>query len=210
MKQFAAPDLHAPRNRDTPKDVLSYPAKDPHGFFCRLKEQHPQLQKYSNKQIADWIAEYNKQLATDVATNRDGVKLPEGLGAVVTGLSKPPERTTSYNTDYNTSITRCAAVTHRNGHTNGYLAKIYYINNIPRCRFTNHKLWSFKPVRAFSRAVATIMKSDAGYKNYIVFTKTFSVSSLFDKNSMKKTTNRRVREQETRNRWVAEYDEFRF
>ncbi len=207
---YKPPDLHAPRSRDKLLDFLAYPAKDPYGFFDRMKQQHPQLEKYSNKQIAGWILVYNKQMAQEVASSRYGVKLPEGLGAVVTGLSEPTEKTASYNIDYATSKRLGMEVTYRNSHTDGYVAKIYYTNNIPGCKFTGHHLWSFKPVRALSRAVSAIMKDEANWKRYIVFTKRFPVAALFNKHWMNKSTRKKVKEQEARAKMLAEYDEFSF
>lgn len=213
-KTYKEPNLNSPRERNMPKDYLSYPQKDPAGFFDKIKQQHPQLQKYTNKEIAGWIQEYNKQMATEVATSRKGLLLPEGLGAVVTGLCKPTSKTASYNIDYRTSGRIGIAVPYRNHHTNDYLAKISYTNNIPRCRFTNHQIWTFKPVRALSRAVSAMMKNEAAYNRYIVFTKEIPVSGLFNKTWNSKSIRRQVKkqekEQEARLKAMAEYDEFSF
>jgi hypothetical protein len=211
---FLAPDLHSPRNRDKIKDYIAYPDKDPYKFFARLKVQYPQLQQYTNRQISDWIHDYNKQMANEVASNRYGVKLPERLGAVVTGLCKPTQRTASFNIDYSTSGRLGTAVPHRNGNTNGYLAKVYYTNDIPRCRFQGHRQWIFKPVRALSRAVSAIMKEEATYSRYIVFTGQLPVSALFNKRWNIKSISRRVKKQKKEQEaWIkamAEYDELRF
>ncbi len=207
-KTYNSPDLNAPRNRSKLKDFLAYPKDDFYGFFSRLKEQNPQLTKYSNKEIAGCIKEYNKQMAHEVATSRYGVKLPEGLGAVVTGLCTPTEFTIRHNIDYATSMRLGVAVPYRNHHTNDYVAKIYYINDIPRCRFTNHRIWAFKPVRALSRAVSAIMKGEAASGKYIVFKKSLPVSSLFDKRWNIKSIRRKAKQQEAIDKWLANYDEF--
>lgn len=209
-KTYKSPDLHAPRNRLHVKDFTAYPTKDIHGFFARLKEQYPQLQKYSNKEIAGWIKEYGKQMAHEVATNRYGVKLPEGLGVVITGLCKPTEHTANNNIDYATSKKLGVLVPFRNNHTNDYLVKINYTNNIPRCRFTNHHLWTFKPVRVLSRAVSAVMKGDAPSSKYMTFTKELPVSGLFDKTLIARAARKKVKEQEARVKAMAEYDEFAF
>ncbi|MCF8450215.1 MAG: hypothetical protein K9G49_10135 [Taibaiella sp.] len=209
-KTFNKPDLNAPRNRSKVKDFIAYPKKDIYGFFSRLKEQNPQLMKYSNKEMAGWIQEYGKQMAHEVATNRYGVKLPEGLGVVITGLCKPTEHTANNNIDYATSKKLGVIVPFRNSHTNDYLVKINYTNNIPRCRFTNHQLWKFKPVRVLSRAVSTVMKGEAPSSKYMTFTKELPVCGLFDKTAIARAAKRKVKEQEAMVKAMAEYDEFAF
>lgn len=205
---YKAPNLHAPRTRDIARDFLSYPAKDYYGFFARLKEQHPQLAKYSNQKIALWITAYNKAMAKAVVENRDGVQLPERIGYVVTGICKPTPTTASNNIDFAASKRLGANVHYRNAHTNGYIAKIYYTNNVPRCRFTNHNLWTFKPVRALTRAVSAVMKENAGYTKYPRFTKKYTVSAYYDKTKLARCAKRKEKLQKARAKKLAEYDVF--
>ena len=65
-KEYIAPDLHAPRHRIKTHDYLAYPEKDVYGFFATMKAQNPNLAKYSNRDIANWIKEYNRALAQEV------------------------------------------------------------------------------------------------------------------------------------------------
>ncbi len=85
-KQFIGPSLNAPRHRDIPTDFLSHSAKDPTGFFARMKEQHPELSKYTNRDLAKCIELYNRSLTDEVVSNGwQGLRLPEDLGFVIVG-----------------------------------------------------------------------------------------------------------------------------
>jgi hypothetical protein len=209
-KPFKKPDLHAPRKRQQVKDFLAYPHKDPYGFFARLKQQNPQLEKYTNKEIGGWITSFNKQMADDVANTRHGVTLPQGLGKVLTGICKPTEVTASNNIDYATSQKLGFQVRYRNGNTDGFLAKIYYINNMPRCRFKKYYQCRFKPCRALSRAVSKVMKTDTGYKQYIHFTQRASVAGMFNKTKRQRPDWRKRKLEALEALSNSNYDEFCF
>jgi hypothetical protein len=209
-KPFVKADLHGPRNRSQIKDFLAYPDKDPFYFFARMKQQHPQLSDYSNREIAQWIKLFNEHLAAQVITERKGVELPERLGIVMTGVCKLTDKTAGCNIDYRTSAQVGVTVPYRNNNTEGYVAKIYYTNNIPRCKFKNRNLWRFKPCRALSRAVSEVMKMEGGYKRYMAFTRKSPVSHLFRKPKISKPSRKQINEEETRKKMEAEYDEFSF
>ena len=44
------------------------------GFFKKMKEQYPELKGYSSADISRIICNYNKRLAKEVLTNRNGLK----------------------------------------------------------------------------------------------------------------------------------------
>ena len=213
---YKKPDLHVPRNRPKPVDILAYPQKDPYGFFAKLKKRHPNLEIYTNREIAILIEECNKLMADEVATSWDGVMLPEGLGFVITGLSKLPERIACNNIDYATSNELGIKVPYQNHHSNGYVAKVMYTNNIPGHRFINHGLWTFKPCRNLQRAVSAEMKN--GRSNWHkIFTKYFTVTSLFRKQKVPKPSWRTIKKEreykkmlEDRANMLAGHDEFKF
>jgi hypothetical protein len=199
--KFVPPNLHAPRHRVKAIDYLSYPNKDRYGFFASLKEQHPQLSAYSNREIANWIKECNRLLAQEVVSNRQGVKLPEGLGGVVTGLCKLTAKTANNNIDYTTSKRLGVIVPHRNLHTDGYTAKVFHVSKISGCMF--------KPCRALSRAVSTAIKAEGSYSKYIVFTTKQHVTELFQKPKISKTSIKEIRSEKIKKRLLDSHDEFR-
>lgn len=183
-KQFKAPDLHAPRARKKPPDLLSDPQKDPTGFFAKMKQMHPHMQQYTNKQIAGWIEEHNKLLAQEIIDNRMGIKLPFGLGRIITGICKLTDKTARQNIDYKTSKSIGVQVPYNNAHSFGYIAKVYHTAYLYRCKFKNHRLWHFKPCRKLSRAVSAVV-NNGDFKKYIYFTKDFTPAKLFSKPKIK-------------------------
>lgn len=207
-KPFNAPDLHASRNRTPAINFLAYPNKDPYGFFAQMKTDHPDLQQFTNREIAGWLKAYMKLLAQQVIDNRKGVRLPGGLGAVIVGLNKPTGTTERCNIDYNASKQYGFVVAHYNWHTNGYIAKIYYYGNIPRHRLQFHHLIRFKPCRKLQRTVAAVMKNE-GYKKYIFFTSS-SVREMFRKRKLPKAYRMLLKQEAAMKQFLADYDEFRF
>ena len=206
---YKKPDLHAPRNRNKVKDFLAYPAKDTHGFFARLKDQHPDLRKYTNREIAVLIEECNKLMAHEVATSWDGVILPEGLGCVVVGAVRISQDAARHNIDYNASKKTGQIVTHRNDHTDGYVAVIKYTNDIPRQKFINHKQWTFKPCRKLKREVAAEFKK-GNFNRYRHFSKWYRASDVFRKRKTHKPTLSEVKAENERIKQLQAYDEFSF
>ena len=209
-KPYKKPDLHAPRNRKQVKDFLSRPDKDPFKFFARLKQQNPELKKYTNKEIGGWIMAFNKQMADEVANTRHGVILPQGLGKVQTGVCKPTEVTAANNIDYATSQKLGFQVHYSNSHTDGFLAKIRYFNNMPRCRFKKYHKWRFKPCRALKKAVSTVMKKDTGYKQYFPFSQRVSATGVFNKTKRQRPDWRKRKQEALEALSNSNYDEFCF
>lgn len=191
-KPFKTPDLHAPRKREKAINFLAYPKKDPYGFFAKMKEQYPDLRQYSNNEIANWIKQYLQELANEVLNNRRGVELPGNLGAIMVGLIKPTRPTMAYNIDFNASRNLGVQVHHSNLHADGFLAKIYYYNNIPRRRLKIHNLISFKPCRKLSRAVSAIMRTEGEYKRYYYFTNHFKIIDLYRRRKSPKQVNNTI------------------
>gem|GEM_PF-2156030 len=209
-KHFNKPNLNAPRHRDQAKDFLAYPNKDPYGFFARLKQQNPELEKYSNREIGGWITAFNKQMADEVANTRHGVILPQGLGKVQTGVCKPTEVTASNNIDYAASQKLGFQVHYSNSHTDGFLAKISYFNNMPRCRFKKYYQCRFKPCRALSRAVSKVMNTDTGYKQYFPFSQRVSATGVFNKTKRQRPDWRKRKQEALEALSNSNYDEFSF
>ena len=196
LKPFKQPDLHAPRHRTKAIDFLAYPNKDTHGFFVKLKKQHPQMEQYSNREIAGWIKVYSKQMALEVVNNRNGATLPGGLGGVVTAVSRPSEMTCSHNVDFKTSKELGFEVHYSNDTSEGMLAKIYYTNKVSRCKLKNYRV-TFEPCRNVKREVAAIMKTERGYNKYWFSSPQSPVTNLFQKvKPPKQTWRNKLKEKE--------------
>jgi len=208
-KPFKTPDLHAPRNRKKAINYLAYPNKDPFGFFAEMKQKHPDLRQFTNKEIAGWLKAYLKSFAQEVIDSRRGIKLPGGLGAVMIGLSKPTMKTAGHNIDFGMSRRLGIQVPYLNHHTDGYLAKIYYYNNIPWDRLDIHHLIRFEPCRNLKRAVAAEMKGD-GYRRYMFFGSNMTLRDLFRERKMPRADKLHMNKQADDRVALALYDEFRF
>ncbi|MBS1585496.1 MAG: hypothetical protein JSS82_08100 [Bacteroidetes bacterium] len=197
---FKSPDLHKPRNRQKAINFLAYPDKDPHGFFSQMKQDHPDLAQFANREIAGWLKTYLKGLADEVLNNRKGVELPGNLGVVMIGLSKLPADKKTFNIDFNASRQVGYRVHHHNLHTDGLLAKIYYYGNIPRRRLKIHNLVSFSPCRKLSRSVAAMMRENGIFKQFMVFSKYFRISNLYHRRKITRYT--------MEGKVMADYDPF--
>lgn len=210
-KPFKGPDLNAARQRKDGINLIAYPDEDRHGFFAAAKEQYPSLAELTNKQIAGVIKAILKHYADEVVNNRHGVKLPGGLGAVVTGLSELTNETSQNNIDYNTSKQLGFVVRHLNSQTNGLLAKIYYTANTYGCKLKSYRV-TFKPCRNIKRKVSAIMKSESSYRRYIITHPKWSITNIFRKPKTPKQTWRQKKadREELERQWYLknEYDEF--
>ena len=211
---FAGPDLHAKRNRPKTVKLSAHTRKDPLGFFADTKRQYPSLAEFSNRKLAGIFKVIGETFANEVLTNRQGIKLPGGLGGVVICLSKPSEKTRLYNIDFNTSKQLGFKVPYSNGLTDGNIAKIYYTANVHGGKFKEKYQCSFQPCRKLQRAVSAVMKTELGYKNYLFKSKKQNVASLFHKTKPGKPTWRQkkaINEEKNRQRYLREeYNEFDF
>ena len=215
-KPFKGPDLHAPRKRTKTKKIITYPQKDPDGFFAATKKQYPSLAEFTNQQLAGIMKVITNILADEVVTNRHGVKLPGGLGAVVTGTYKPTEKTADYNIDFKTSKELGIQVHYMNWHTYGYMAKIYYTASTYGCKLKSYRV-TFKPCRKLQREIAAVMKTDGGFKRYYPSSSTWPITYSFRKRDpLKRTWRQKKAEKEEKKRleeyrkFLEDYDEFRF
>src|ERR1700742_414018 len=72
-------------------------------FYKKLKLQYPELEKYKNTQIRQYISNFNKRISDEVIENRTGVKLMSGLGIIVIGGCKLSPETAKKNVDHKAS-----------------------------------------------------------------------------------------------------------
>jgi len=200
-KQYTPTDPHIPKFRWKRFDILNNSNKD---FYAAMKQQYPELDKYSNKDISKIIEHYNKRLAQEVINNRNGLKLPDGLGIVVAGACRISRKSAAENIDFKTSDELGQTVIHQNLHSDEYIAKIKYSNELDRHMFDNHHLWFFDACRPLTRTVAAEFKN-GNHKNYIVFTTRQHISHLFRKQKIEKVSTWSQRKKEKR---LEEHDEF--
>ena len=198
--QFKKADPKAPRFRPENFDILN---RDNRKFYADMKKQYPQLTKYRNSDIANCIKLFNVRIASEVVRNRNGVKLPDGLGIVVVGACKVSE---VYKPDYNVSDKLGVSVPYQNAHSDSYIAQIKYTNELDQHMFDNHDLWMFDPCRNLMRAVSAEFKA-GNHTRYIVFDTYEHIAHLFRKTKIHKDDGSADRKKTKR---LEEYDEFAF
>lgn len=155
-------------------------------FFKRLKKAHPELKKYSNREIGRYIKAVNLRVSKEVIENRNGVRLPEGLGIIVAGACKLNNDSLKKNIDYATSQKLGKIVYYQNQSSDQFIAKIKYSNEMDKHMFDNHEMWCFDACRPLCAALSKEFKKESGYKKYIVFTSKQSIAHLFRKTKIQK------------------------
>lgn len=195
-------DPHSPRFLKKRFDILNSTNR---AFYSGMKKQCPDLVKYHNSDIAKCIEIFNKRIAQEVTSNRNGVRLSDGLGIIVAGACKVSRETSRNNIDHAASALLNTPVMHQNLHSNGYVFKIKYSNDLDKHMFDNHNMWCFEPDRPFSRKMSAIFKTENGWKNYIVFTTRQHIAHLFRKQKIPKES---VISFENKKKRLEEYDEF--
>lgn len=181
--RFIIADPLAPRFTKERYDPI---AENNTAFFNRMKKAHPELKKYSNREIVRYIKAINKRISKEIIDNRNGVRLPEGLGVIVAGCVKLNSVTTSKNIDYGTSKKVGKLVPYQNHNSNQYVAKIKYTNEMDRHMFENHEMWCFDAARPLCTALSDEFKKEGGYKKYILFTTKQHIAHLFRKTKIQK------------------------
>lgn len=201
-------DPHAPRFRPKTVDVLA-----PHNrkFFSDMKKQYPNLKKYKNSDIAKCIKTFNIRIANEVVGNRNGVRLSEGLGIIVAGACRIPKdaikgNIPNVNFDHKASAELGVPVPYQNLHSDMYIAKIKYSNEIDKHMFPNHDLWMFDACRNLTRALSAEFKA-GNHNNYIIFNTFQHIAHLFRKPKINRQTGNVHKLQQER---LDNYDEFAF
>lgn len=201
-------DPHAPRFRRPGTDILTTNNRE---FYSSMKEKHPELSKYSNTDIAKCIKLFNTRIANEVVTNRNGVRLFEGLGIIVAGTCKLPndvidKKVVNTNFDHHASEKLGVPVTYQNLHSDTYIAKVKYSNEVDKHMFENYDLWMFDACRNLTRAVSAEFKQ-GNHSNYITFNTYEHIAHLFRKQKIDKD---RGGLENFRKKKLDEYDEFAF
>lgn len=203
QRHFRITDPHAPRFTAKKFDILNAENKE---FYASMKEQYPELRKYDNTEIARIVEFFNNIVAQEVVDNRNGVRLSDGLGIVVAGACRVSKETAEQNLDQYKSQQLGVPVAHNNLHSDCYVAKVKYSNDLDRHMFENHDLWMFDASRPLARAVSAQFKN-GNHKNYIVFTTRQHISHLFRKQKIGKENPYSVSKKK---QCLENHDEFAF
>lgn len=144
-KEFRAPDVKAPRFRQTGYNVIDK------SFLMRLREKHSKCNELSDSDIRKIIKKFNETIWETVVDSRDGVNLPESLGHIFIGSCNLRK---GNNIDYGKSLKYGVAVDNRNWDTDGKIAKIFYTSYSNKYKFEFRECWCFRGCRNFKRTVA--------------------------------------------------------
>lgn len=198
------PDLHAPKFIAKRFNLLN--ERKHREFFDNMKKKYPQLMKYTNVEISAYVEVFNRRISQEVVTNRNGVRLPEGLGIIIAGACKVSKKTADKKIDYGTSMKLGYPVPYLNLHSDGYVAKVKYSNfdNFIDGGFENNNMWAFRACRALERGVSAEFKK-GNHKNYVVLNTYHHISTLFREPKIKKDV-----AGERRDDKLKKYDEFAF
>jgi hypothetical protein len=203
-REYKIADPHTPKFRKKRYDILNNSNME---FYTGMKKKYPQLEYYLDSDIAKCIEAFNKRIAKEIIDNRSGVRLSEGLGIIVAGACKLSSETADNNIDQKKSKDLGVPIKHINYHSDKYVMKLKYTNELDRHMFDNHHLWCFDGSRPLSRSLAAEIKKEGGYKKYIVFTTKHHISHLFRKQKVFKQT---VKSFESKEKRLLEHDEFGF
>ncbi len=198
--QFRKSDPKAPRFREEVYDIASYSNKP---FFAAIKKQYPALKKYTSSDIFNCIKLFNTRISAEVINNRNGVRLPEGLGIIVAGACNVHE---VYKPDVKASAEAGVTIPHQNLHSDSYIAQVKYSNDLDKHMFDNHELWGFDACRNLARGVSAEFKK-GNHKNYIVFTTRQHIAHLFRKQKIEKESVKSAAGKKDR---LDNHDEFAF
>jgi hypothetical protein len=200
-RQPKAPDPHAPRFVKVEFDILNKTNKE---FYAAMKKQYPELEQYTDTEITNCITFFNKRIGTEVLSNRNGVRLSDGLGVIVAGATKLSSQAIANNIDYN-ALRKGMIVLHQNHESEQHIGKIKYSSEIDKHMFENYNMWCFDAARPLTRALAAEFKKEGAYKNYIIFSLKQNIAHLFRKQKIQKVN---AIAQENRSRKLQEHNEF--
>jgi hypothetical protein len=176
-------------------------------FYKDLKDEYPELKRYTNIQIRKFIENFNKRIVDEAIENRAGVKLMSGLGLIVIGGCKLTPETAKKNIDHAASRKYNKRIYYQNNHTDKYVGKVKYSSEAERYYFPNHHFWCFDATRPFYEKVSEQFNDPDGWKKYIVFTKNQHISHLFRKQKIYKEKKVHV---DNRKRRLEQFSEFSF
>lgn len=112
-------------------------------FYSRLCKQYPELQKYTAKEIQQFITSFNTDTVIDVLLHtREGVQLPANAGHFVVGTIKDSNL---YKLDNKKLLVEHKiAAKYTNDDTNGYRPWLYYTVFATPVQVKGGTMWSFR------------------------------------------------------------------
>lgn len=159
MLYNAPVDKKGPRFRKPVRNLLNIK------FYNKLRKEIPGS-PFSVMEIRKIITTFHEECINVLATNRDGLELPESLGFLLVGGYQTPT-TGNY-------------IGLPNWETNRKACRILYTTRPSKYKFKYSRIWGFSPGRQMKKAV-----SQSFIKNHTIFHSmgsTFRISKLFTKN----------------------------
>jgi hypothetical protein len=202
-RQYYKADPKAPRFTKPAYNILSDKESD---FHKNLKKQHCELKKYRRDVINKCIVLFNQRIAQEVIDNRNGIRLPDGLGIIVAGVCGISKETASKNINWHELQKTGVAVSFQNRETDAQIIKVKYSNVLDKHMFDNRHMWCFDADRPFTRALSAEFRKPDGWKKYIKFTTRQHIGHLFRKNKIKNTRKKEYLKKQN----LEAYDEFAF
>ena len=143
------PDRNAPRFR-TKWECVNTPE-----FIRKFKEKYPQYAHYNGKVLMGFLNRHCDKITEAVATTREGVELPEGIGYLFVVMVTMPKRKETC-VSWGKSLELGVIVHYSNHHTDGKMPKIMYSNCNTKYKFENRQLWGFTACRNFKQLVSSL------------------------------------------------------
>lgn len=135
-------DVKGPRFRKPVRTILNSE------FYKKFKKDLPGL-SVSNEDIKKIINVFHDLCIDVIATKRDGLELPQGLGFIIVG-----SYVSSQKFNYNEGGTN-----YQNWETNKRSCKIFYTNRPSKYKFKFSLLWGFCPGRPMQKKVSENFKT---------------------------------------------------
>jgi hypothetical protein len=192
---FRKPDLNAPRRKRKRYAIATQ------AFFAKFRRHFPQYKAYTDPQLSSIIKASNQLLWETACNTKDGIELPQRLGAIFLGMIKIDRCKIK---DYGTSIKSNTEVYARNLGTDGHLGKIIFTNHTNKSTLIDSDIWEFEACRNFSRAASKKFKED--WHRYQVIPMSFKPSDLLKKRRIKDFAVKRSKEFFEEN--IENYNEF--
>ena len=123
-------------------------------FIKAFLKKYPQYKNYTPKDLKKIIYLQCEKISKVIATTRDGVELQSSVGHIFVASVKVKNVQNLVN--YHASWKAGTTVFHRNLHTDGHIAKIWYSNYGLKYKLTNRQVWYFRGTRDLTRLVAKV------------------------------------------------------
>lgn len=195
MEAFRTPNVKGLRFKPNYHDCLT---KDTYKKFL---EKYPEYGNVTFEQFKSVIKGFNKSLWQTALNERDGIELPQSMGAICIVSCEP---TTRENVDFRKSAELGVKVYHRNMNSDGKVAKVFYTNHPSKYNFANKYLWAFKAGRSFAR---TITKEYPDKWHIFIMKEKFKKGEVF-RETVKSNKRKNFIEEQRSQSATEDYNEF--